>query len=89
MRRGCLNFLFRLGTSVVSAALIAVGSLLLIIGLLSSSPLSGARTVFTIIAALVAAYLFIRVGREIWRDLRTPSSPEEPEGSNHTPNDDK
>jgi hypothetical protein len=70
MRQGCFGFVFRLGTSVVSAVLVAVGALLLVIGLLSSSPLSGTRTALSITAALVAAYLFIRVGRAIWRDLK-------------------
>lgn len=70
MRQGCLGFLFRLGTSVVSAILVAVGALLLVIGLLSSSPDSGMRTVLSLVGALVAAYLFIRVGRAIWRDLK-------------------
>ena len=77
MRQGCLNFIFRLGTSVVSAVLIAVGALLLLVGLLSSSPLSGARTALSIVAALIAAYLFIRVGRSIWRDLREPQVPDQ------------
>lgn len=77
MRQGCLNLLLRLGTSVVSVLLIALGGLLLAIGLLSPSPLSGGRMALSILAALVAAYLFIRVGREIWRDLREPETPDQ------------
>lgn len=86
MRQGCLDFLFRLGTSVVSAILLAVGALLLIIGLVSSSPLSGARTALSIIFAMIAAYLFIRVGRAIWRDLRNPD--QEKESSRKDSNED-
>ena len=70
MRQGCFGFLLQLGTSVVSAVLVAVGALLLIVGLVSSSPESGLRTVLSIAAALLAAYVFIRVGRAIWRDLK-------------------
>ena len=70
MRQGCFGFLLQLGTSVVSAVLIAVGALLLIVGLVSSSPESGLRTVLPIAAALLAAYVFVQVGRSIWRDLR-------------------
>ncbi len=78
MRQGCLDFIFRRGPLVVvSAVLIAVGALLLLVGLLSSSPLSGARTALSIIAALVASYLFIRVGHSIWRDLREQQIPDQ------------
>ena len=83
MREGCLGFLFRLGTSVVSALLVAVGALLLVIGLLSSSPASGTRTALSVIAALVAAYLFIRVGKAIWRDLRNPQAKDQGKESVH------
>lgn len=67
----------------MSAVLVAVGSLLLVIGLLSSSPASGMRTALTIVAALIAVYLFIRVGRAIWRDLKgDPTSKEEDSNTN-------
>ncbi|CAN5554868.1 hypothetical protein BH24ACT22_BH24ACT22_10390 [soil metagenome] len=75
MRGGCFGFLFNISTYVVSAALITIGSILLVIGLLTSSPASGATTTLSLVAALVAAYLFVRVGREIWRDLRNPKVP--------------
>ncbi|CAN5687365.1 hypothetical protein BH24ACT21_BH24ACT21_07700 [soil metagenome] len=89
MRQGCFDFLLRLGTSVVSAVLVAVGALLLVIGLLSSSPLSGVRTALSIIAALIAAYLFIQVGRAIWRDLRKPQEPDHEEPDDKAPADDR
>ncbi|MGB3633657.1 MAG: hypothetical protein WA982_06425 [Rubrobacteraceae bacterium] len=69
--------MFRLGTSVISAVLVAIGLLLLMVGILSSSPLSGVRTALSIVAGLVAAYLFILVGKAIWRDLRTPRTPDQ------------
>ncbi|CAN5844224.1 hypothetical protein BH23ACT11_BH23ACT11_06660 [soil metagenome] len=77
MRESCVNIILRLGTSVVSAIFVAVGVLLLVVGLLSSAPLSGARTALSIVAALGAAYVFIQVGRVIWRDLRGSGTAEQ------------
>lgn len=89
MRQGCLNLFLRLGTSVVSAALIAVGALLLLVGLLlSSEPLEGVRMVLSILAALVVAFLFVLVGLSILRDLREPEDTDREESDEETPPDD-
>lgn len=89
MRQGCLNLFLRLGTSVVSAALIAVGALLLLVGLLlSSEPLEGVRMVLSILAALVVAFLFVLVGLSILRDLREPDARDLDESDEETPPDD-
>lgn len=89
MRQGCLNIFLRLGTSVVSAALIAVGALLLLVGLLlSSEPLEGVRMVLSILAALVVAFLFVLVGLSILRDLREPEDTDREESDEETPPDD-
>lgn len=71
---------------MVSAVLVAVGALLLLVGLLSSSPLSGARTVLALTAA-VGVYLFILVGRAIWRDLRNPINPKLPNEEEEGPHE--
>lgn len=68
--------MLRLGMSAVSAGLIAMGALLLIVGLISSSPGEGIRTILSLVIALIAAYFLIRVGRGIWRELREPQPPD-------------
>ncbi|MGF1473791.1 MAG: hypothetical protein ACFB50_18880 [Rubrobacteraceae bacterium] len=60
---------------MVSAVLIAVGVLLLLFGVLSSSPSSGTQAALSVVVALAAIYLFFMVGRSIWRDLREPRDP--------------
>ena len=76
MRSGCRNFVLQLGTSVASALLIAVGTILLIFGISSSTPSSGIRVTLLILAAAIVAYAFLRIGRDILQDLKNGQSPE-------------
>ncbi len=74
MRSGCTSYILRMGTAVITAILLASGTLILVFGAFNLDSSGGVRTVITVIAALVAAYLFVRVGKDIWRDLRSESS---------------
>jgi hypothetical protein len=39
-------------------------------------PSGNLRTVIPIIAAPIVIYLFYRVGRDVWRDLKNPGEPD-------------
>lgn len=70
-----------LGTSVASAMFLAFGALLLTLGFFSLGFSASIGTVVTLLAATVAAYVFIRVGRDIWRELRSQLSDGEKDGA--------
>ncbi len=91
MRAGCRNIFLRLGTLAVSAVLVAVGVLLLLLGYFSLESPVNLETVILLFAAVAAAYVFIRVGRDIWRDLREQlpgrKEADEPQGPGEDPGD--
>ncbi len=70
MRSGCRGFVLRLGTSIASALLIAVGMILLIFGISSSTPSSGIRVALLVFAVAIVAYTFFKIGQNIWQDLK-------------------
>ena len=86
MRSGCLGLLFALGVRVLSTVLVAVGAALLLFGVLAFDPSPDVRMVVALVVAPVGAYLFYRVGREVWRDLKAgPRKPERDEGNRRPP----
>ena len=68
--------MLRMGTSVASALLIAVGTILLIFGISSSTPSSGIRVTLLVFAVAIVAYAFLKIGQDIWRDLKNDQPPE-------------
>lgn len=72
---------------MASAVLVATGVLLLLLSFFSFGPPLNPRTVMLLLVAAVAAYVFIRVGRDIWRDLRA-QLPGEKDTSDEIPEDD-
>lgn len=77
MRSGCINYIFRIGAAVVSAILLTLGALVLVFGAFDLDSSGGTRTVITTVAALGAIYLFVRVGKDILRDLRDDGASKE------------
>ena len=65
-----------IGTSIASALLIAVGTILLIFGISSSTPSSGIRVTLLVFAVAIVAYAFFKIGQNIWQDLRNDKPPE-------------
>lgn len=76
MKSGCRGFILRLGTSVVSALLIAVGMVLLIFGISSWTPSSGLRVTLLVFAVAIVAYAFLRIGQGILQDMKEDRAPE-------------
>lgn len=77
MRSGCTGLLVALTVWVISAALISIGVILLVFGVFTLDPSLRPETVVTVIAAPIGAYLLIRIGRDILRDLREGLSGED------------
>lgn len=71
-RSGCLGLLLELGAWVASTVLTTIGVLMLLVGALTFGPSMEPVGVVLIVAAPVAAYVLIRVGRDILGDLRRP-----------------
>ncbi len=71
MRSGCLNVVLMLLVASVATVLTVVGVVLFFsfAALTLESP-TGIEELLKTVAALVAAYFFVRVGRGVWRDLR-------------------
>jgi hypothetical protein len=71
MRSGCLNLVFMLLAALVATVLAVVGVVLFFsfAALTLESP-TGIEELLKTVAALVAAYFFVRVGWGVWRDLR-------------------
>ena len=71
MRSGCISYVLRIGTAVMAALFLAGGALVLLFGAFNLDSSGRTRTVITVVAAVGAIYLFIRVGKDILRDLRS------------------
>lgn len=69
MREGCLGLLMALVARIVSVALVCVGMVLFLLGVFAFQPSLNVMTVAVAFLALGGAYLFVRVGRDVWRDL--------------------
>ncbi len=80
MRSGCVSYILRIGTAVVAAVLLAAGAFVLIFGAFNLDSSGGVGTLLTVVLALAAIFLFIRVGKDILRDLRkeNPGNKETP-----------
>ena len=75
MKSGCVNLLFVILTALVATTLTVVGLFFLLsFAALSFESPSGVEAVIKVAAALVAAYFFVRIGRNVWRDLRRRGS---------------
>ena len=70
VRSGCISYVLKIGTAILAAVFLTTGALILIFGAFSLDSSSGVTTIVTVVAALVAIYLFVRVGKDILRDLR-------------------
>lgn len=75
MRSGCVNTVVAVGLAVVAAIVTTIGVVLFLFSASSFGPSGNLRTVIPIIAAPIAIYLFYRVGRDVWRDLKNPGEP--------------
>lgn len=71
MRSGCLNLVLVLVAASVATALTVISLFLLLstAALTFESP-AGVEAVLKMVVALVAGYLFVRVGLSVWRDLK-------------------
>ena len=70
MRSGCTSYVLKIGTAILAAVFLTTGALILIFGAFNLDSSGGVTTILTAIAALAAIYLFVRVGKDILRDLR-------------------
>ena len=84
MRSGCLNTVVAVGLAAMAAVVTTIGVVLFLFAAPAFGPSGSLRTVIPIIAAPIGIYLFYRVGREVWRDLKTPARKE---GEREDPND--
>ena len=70
-----------LASRVVSVVLLCVGVVLFLLGVFAFQPSFSVMTVAVAVLALGGAYLFIRVGRDVWGDLtesrKNPDAPED------------
>lgn len=71
-RSGCLGLFLELGAWVASTVLTTIGVLMLLVGAFTFAPSFEPLGIVLIVAAPVAAYVLIRVGRDILSDLRRP-----------------
>ena len=69
MREGCLGLLISLASRIVSVVLVCVGVVLFLLGVFAFQPSFSFMSVAVAFLALGGAYLFIRVGRDVWSDL--------------------
>jgi hypothetical protein len=67
---GCMGVLFDIGVWTVSTIFMAIGGAMFVFGVFSFEPEITSETIFVLLAVPVAAFLFIRTGRSILRDLR-------------------
>jgi hypothetical protein len=70
VRSGCTSYVLKIGTAILAAVFLTTGALILVFGAFNLDSSGGAVTILTVVAALAAAYLFVRVGKDILRDLR-------------------
>lgn len=74
VRSGCISYVLKIGTAILAAVFLTTGALFLIFGAFSLDSSGGVTNIVTVVAALAAIYLFVRVGKGILRDLRGESS---------------
>ncbi|MGH3090682.1 MAG: hypothetical protein ACRDSJ_25665 [Rubrobacteraceae bacterium] len=67
---GCLGIFLEILTWVFSTVLITIGAAFFLFGVFSFEPEFTVGTVVAIITVPLAAFLFLRTGRAILRDLR-------------------
>lgn len=70
MRSGCLNMILRVGMVTGAVVVMTIGVVLFLFSASAFGPSGDLRTVISIIAAPVGIYLFYRIGRDVWRDLK-------------------
>lgn len=80
-----MGLLVTLAARVVSVILVCVGLVLFLLGVFAFQPSFDATAVAVALLALGGAYLLMRVGRDVWRDLteglsrRKPDRPDDEE----------
>lgn len=75
MKSGCLNMILMLGMATAAAVVTTTGVLLFLFSASTFGPAGDLRSVISVIAAPFGIYLFYRVGRDVWRDLKRPDVP--------------
>jgi TRAP-type C4-dicarboxylate transport system permease small subunit len=70
MKAGCLGVLIEVAVWVFSTVLVTLGAFMLVAGAVVFSPTLDAAVIFTVVVVPVGAYLLLRVGQDIWRELR-------------------
>lgn len=83
--------LVTLASRIVSVVLVCVGVVLFLLGVFAFQPSFSFMTVAVAVLALGGAYLFIRVGRDVWSDLKEgltrrkkPDTPDDDESDQDT-----
>ena len=84
MRSGCISYVLKIVTAILAAVFLTAGALVLFFGAFDLDSSGGFTTILTVVAAVTAIYLFIRVGRDILRDLR---GEDDSETKNRQPDD--
>ena len=78
-----MGLLVTLAVRVLSVLLVCLGLAFFLWGVFAFQPSVDATTVIVALLALIGAYLLMRVGRDVWRDLteslsrRKPTLPED------------
>jgi len=83
--------LLALASRVISVMLVCAGVVLFLLGVFAFQPSFSFMTVAVAVLALGGAYLFVRVGRDVWSDLteglsrrKKPDTPEDDENHKGT-----
>ena len=71
MRSGCLNMILMVCVAAAAAVVTTIGVVLFLFSASFFGPTGDLRTVIPIILAPLGIYLFYRVGRDAWRDLKS------------------
>jgi arginine exporter protein ArgO len=74
MREGCLGVLVTLVARVLSVVFVCVGIVLFLLGVFAFQPSFDLMTVAVAFLALGGAFLFVRIGRDVWTDLKEGTS---------------
>jgi arginine exporter protein ArgO len=74
MREGCLGVLVTLVARVLSVVFVCVGIVLFLLGVFAFQPSFDFMTVVVAFFALGGAFLFVRIGQDVWTDLKEGTS---------------
>lgn len=87
MRTGCFNMILVVGLATVAAVVTTIGVVLFLFSASSFGPAGDLRTVISVIFAPIGIYLFYRVGRDVWRDLKSLGGSDKTKGDREDPGD--